>query len=68
MEEAKIERIFLDAQDLMLEVKFKKIGVKRITLDEIKRLAETLTSYDEDVEDITEMVRKMRERDYAFDY
>jgi hypothetical protein len=66
MEEAKIERIFLDAQDLMLEVKFKKLGMKRITLDEIKRLAEMLTSYDEDVEDITEMVRKMREKDYDY--
>lgn len=66
MEEAKIERIFLDAQDLMLEVKFKKLGMKRITLDEIKRLAEALTSYDEDVEDITEIIRKMREKDYDY--
>jgi hypothetical protein len=66
MEEAKIERIFLDAQDLMLEVKFKKLGMNRITLDEIKRLAEMLISYDEDVEDITEMIRKMREKDYDY--
>lgn len=66
MEEAKIERIFLDAQDLMLEVKFKKLGMKRITLDEIKRLAEALTSYDEDTEDITEIIRKMREKDYDY--
>ncbi|MDI3475482.1 MAG: hypothetical protein PWQ79_506 [Thermococcaceae archaeon] len=66
MEEAKIGRIFLDVQDLMLEVKFKKLGMKRITLDEIKRLAETLTSYDEDVEDITEIIRKIREKDYDY--
>nr|QEK14019.1 hypothetical protein FPV09_01555 [Thermococcus aciditolerans] len=60
-----MERLFLDAQDLLLKIRLKELQ-NAVTLEELIRLAEKETEYTEDVEDITHMIRKMRERDYDY--
>ncbi|NJE61285.1 hypothetical protein [Thermococcus sp. 21S7] len=64
--EAQVERLFLDAQNLLLKIRLKEIRKGRVTLEELIRLAEEETEYTEEVEDITEMIREMRERDYDY--
>jgi len=64
--EAQVERLFLDAQNLLLKIRLKEIRKGRVTLEDLIRLAEEETKYTEDVEDITEMIRKMREKDYDY--
>lgn len=64
--EAQVERLFLDAQNLLLKIRLKEIRKGRVTLEDLIRLAEEETEYTEEVEDITEMIREMRERDYDY--
>ncbi|MCD6373463.1 MAG: hypothetical protein J7L37_07980 [Thermococcus sp.] len=64
--EAQVERLFLDAQNLLLKIRLKEIRKGRVTLEELIRLAEEETDYTEEVKDITEMIREMRERDYDY--
>ncbi|NJE48570.1 hypothetical protein [Thermococcus sp. 9N3] len=66
--ERQVEKLFLDAQNLLLKIRLKEIRKGRVTPEDLIRLAEDETEYTEDVEDITEMIRKMRERDYEFEY
>jgi len=64
--EAQVERLFLDAQNLLLKIRLKEIRKGRVTLEDLIRLAEEETEYTEEVGDITEMIREMRERDYDY--
>ncbi|NJE55509.1 hypothetical protein [Thermococcus sp. 21S9] len=64
--ERQVERLFLDAQNLLLKIRLKEIRKGQVTLEDLIRLAEEETEYTEDVEDITEMIRKMREKDYDY--
>ncbi|ASJ12489.1 hypothetical protein [Thermococcus thioreducens] len=64
--EAQVERLFLDAQNLLLKIRLKGLRKSKVTLEELIQLAEEQTEYTEEVEDITEMVREMRERDYDY--
>ena len=66
--EAQVEKLFLDAQNLLLKLRLKELRKGKVTLEELIRLAEEETEYTEDVEDITQMIREMRERDYEFEY
>ena len=66
--EAQVEKLFLDAQNLLLKLRLKELRKGKVTLEELIRLAEEETEYTEEVEDITQMIRKMRERDYEFEY
>jgi len=66
--ESQVERLFLDAQNLLLKIRLKEIRKGKVTLEELIRLAEEETEYTEEVKDITEMIREMRERDYEFEY
>ncbi|QDA31530.1 hypothetical protein FH039_07860 [Thermococcus indicus] len=64
--EAQVERLFLDAQNLLLKLRLRELRKGKVTLEELIRLAEEETEYTEEVEDITEMIREMRERDYDY--
>ena len=64
--ESQVERLFLDAQNLLLKIRLKEIRKGKVTLEELIRLAEEETEYTEEVKDITEMIREMRERDYDY--
>ena len=64
--ERQVEKLFLDAQNLLLKIRLKEIRKGQVTLEDLIRLAEEETEYTEDVEDITEMIRKMREKDYDY--
>ena len=66
--ETQVERLFLDAQNLLLKLRLRELRKGKVTLDELIRLAEEETEYTEEVEDITQMIREMRERDYEFEY
>lgn len=60
MEDVKIFRLFLDAQELMIDVKLRKLR-KKISLNEvIQAIEENLEEY----EDTTSLIRTMRERAY----
>jgi len=64
--ERQVEKLFLDAQNLLLKIRLKEIRKGQVTLEDLIRLAEEEAEYTEDVEDITEMIRKMREKDYDY--
>jgi len=64
--ESQVERLFLDAQNLLLKIRLKELRKSKVTLEELIQLAEEQTEYTEEVEDITEMIREMRERDYDY--
>ncbi|AHL22210.1 hypothetical protein [Thermococcus nautili] len=66
--EAQVEKLFLDAQNLLLKIRLKEIRKGRVTLEDLIRLAEEELKVEEDVKDITEVIREMSERDYEFEY
>ncbi|AEK72201.1 hypothetical protein GQS_01495 [Thermococcus sp. 4557] len=66
--ESQVERLFLDAQNLLLKMKLKEIRKGRVTLEEVEKVVQEELKVEEDVEDITEIIRQMRERDYEFEY
>jgi len=70
MEDVKsqVERLFLDAQNLLLKIRLKEIRKGRVTLEEVEKVVQEELKVGEDVEDITEIIRQMRERDYEFEY
>ncbi len=70
MEDVKsqVERLFLDAQNLLLKIRLKEIRKGRVTLEEVEKVVQEELKVEEDVEDITEIIRQMRERDYEFEY
>jgi len=65
---AQVERLFLDAQNLLLKIRLKEIRKGRVTLEEVEKVVQEELKVEEDVEDITEIIRQMRERDYEFEY
>ena len=70
MEDVKsqVERLFLDAQNLLLKIRLKEIRKGKVTLEDIEKIVQEELKVEEDVEDITEVIREMRERDYEFEY
>jgi len=66
--EAQVERLFLDAQNLLLKIRLKEIRKGKVTLEDIEKVVQEELKVEEDVEDITEIIRQMRERDYEFEY
>ncbi len=64
--ESQVEKLFLDAQNLLLKLRLKELRKGKVTLEDLIQLAEEETEYTEDVEDITQMIREMRERDYDY--
>ena len=70
MEDVKsqVERLFLDAQNLLLKIRLKEIRKGRVTLEEVEKVVQEELKVEENVEDITEVVRQMRERDCEFEY
>lgn len=66
--ESQVERLFLYAQNLLLKLRLKELQKDHVTLEDIERIVQEELTVDEDVEDITEIIRQMRERDYEFEY
>jgi len=66
--EAQVEKLFLDAQNLLLKIRLKEIRKGKVTLEDIEKIVQEELKVEEDVEDITEIIREMRERDYEFEY
>ncbi|CAI1493740.1 conserved protein of unknown function [Thermococcus nautili] len=66
--ERQVERLFLDAQNLLLKIRLKEIRKGKVTLEDIEKIVQEELKVEEDVEDITEIIREMRERDYEFEY
>ncbi|WP_297489653.1 hypothetical protein [Thermococcus sp.] len=64
--ESQVEKLFLDAQNLLLKLRLKELRKGKVTLEDLIQLAEEETEYTEDVKDITQMIREMRERDYDY--
>ena len=58
--ETQVERLFLDAQDLLLKLRLRELRNGKVTLEKLIHLAEEETEYTEDVEDLSLMIRKMR--------
>ena len=58
--ETQVERLFLDAQDLLLKLRLRELLNGKVTLEKLIHLAEEETEYTEDVEDLSLMIRKMR--------
>ncbi|NJE03017.1 hypothetical protein [Thermococcus sp. MV11] len=66
--ETQVERLFLDAQNLLLKLRLKEPPGGRPTLDDVEKVVREELTVDEEVEDITEVIRQMREKDYDFEY
>ncbi|NJE00833.1 hypothetical protein E3E42_02805 [Thermococcus sp. JdF3] len=60
--------MFLNAQNLLLKLRLKRPSESKPTLEDVEKVVREELTVDEDVEDITEIIRQMRERDYKFEY
>ena len=65
--ETQVERLFLDVQDLLLKLRLRELRKGKVTVEDIERVVQEELRIKEDVEDITGIIRRMRERDYEFE-
>ena len=66
--ERQVEKLFLDAQNLLLRLRLGELRKGKVTLEDIEKVVQEELKVEEDLEDITDLIRQMRERDYEFEY
>jgi len=66
--ERQVERLFLDAQNLLLKLRLRELQKGRVTLEDVEKIVQEELKVEKDLDDITEVIRQMRERDYEFEY
>ncbi|WP_456367226.1 hypothetical protein [Thermococcus sp.] len=66
--ERQVEKLFLDAQNLLLKLQLRELRKGKVTLEDIEKIVQEELKVEKDLDDITEVIRQMRERDYEFEY
>lgn len=66
--ERQVERLFLDAQNLLLKLRLRELRKSKVTLEDVEKIVQEELEVEKDLDDITEVIRQMRERDYEFEY
>ena len=66
--EKQVEKLFLDAQNLLLKLQLRELRKGKVTLEDIEKIVQEELKVEKDLDDITEVIRQMRERDYEFEY
>ena len=64
--ESQVEKLFLDAQNLLLKLRLRELRKSKVTLEDIEKIVQEELKVEEDLDDITEVIRQMRERDYDY--
>ncbi|WP_297476085.1 hypothetical protein [Thermococcus sp.] len=66
--ERQVEGLFLDAQNPLLKLRLRELQESKVTLEDIEKIVQDELKVEKDLDDITEVIRQMRERDYEFEY
>ena len=64
--ERQVEKLFLDAQNLLLKLRLRELRKSKVTLEDIEKIVQEELKVEADLNDITEVIRQMRERDYDY--